>query len=208
MSIPLSRRAALGLVAAPLLARSLGPLKPIIVRVHVLFDRGAHSLKGLDPGEIARFNAMQEKARREYSVSGIRFEIQTVDGAYLRKQGYSVIPDQFLARGVINLFVTDSLAYDVDHGRTGGSSTGPRPRVQGLPEDPYYKTYLGLREASDGTLAHEYAHHFCLDTQRRPTAAANLWADLRIDYWLWRQRHGVPILAFRSCEKSEWARLG
>jgi hypothetical protein len=108
---------------------------------------------------------------------------------------------------MINVFVTDSLGYDIDRDRTGGCSMGPRPRGPRFGGDPFFKIFLGLREAGESTLAHEYAHHFSLDTQRRPTSAGNFWADLRNDYWLWRQRHGVPILEFRACANSEWAKL-
>ena len=143
------------------------------------------------------------KARREYAASGIRFDLRMVEGAYLRTQGYSEIPSNFLAGKMINLFVTDTLGYDIDRDRTGGCSMGPRPPAPKIGGDRYFKTFLGLREASEATLEHEYAHHFTLDTLERPTAAANLWADLRNDYWLWRQRHGVPILEFRRCANAE-----
>jgi hypothetical protein len=182
-------------------------LRPITISVHVMVDRGAHSGRGLGAGEVSKFKCYQEKASREYATSGIFFNIQMGEGAYLRTQGYSEIPDKFLARGTINLFVTDSLGYDIDVDRTGGCSIGPRPRGPRFGGDPFYKTFLGLREAGESTLAHEYAHHFTLDTQRRPTAAGNLWADLRNDYWLWLQRNGVPIMAFRDCAHSEWAKL-
>jgi hypothetical protein len=36
----------------------------------------------------------------------------------------------------------------------------------------------------------------------------NSWADLRNDYWLWRQRHGVPVPQFRACAGSEWVHVG
>ncbi len=182
------------------------PLKLIVISVSVMLDRGAHSAKGLGESEIAKFKQYQEKARREYAASGILFDVRYVEGAYLRTQGYSEIPEKFLARNTINLFVTDTLGYDIDRDRTGGCSTGPRPRGPRSAPDPFYKTFLGLRDARDTTLAHEYAHHFTLDTRRNPTMTGNLWADLRNDYWLWRQRHGTPILQFRACAHSEWAK--
>jgi hypothetical protein len=183
------------------------PLKPIVVTVSVMLDRGAHSAKGLSESEVAKFKQYQEQARREYATSGIRFDLRFVEGAFLRTQGYSEIPEKFLARKTINLFVTDTLGYDIDRDRTGGCSTGPRPRGPRSAPDPFYKTFLGLRDARDITLAHEYAHHFTLDTRRNPSMTGNLWADLRNDYWLWRQRHGLPILQFRACASSEWARI-
>lgn len=175
-------------------------MKPpiLIVSVNVMFDQGAHSGKGLNAGERDRFKALQERAAREYAVSGIQFEVRFTAGAYLRQQGYSVIPEQFLVRRTINVFVTGSLGYDIDRDRTGGCSSGP----------PYYKTFLGVNDAGGGTLAHEYAHHFTLDTRRNPSYGGNFWADFRNDYWLWEQRHGTPIPAFRLCASSEWARLG
>lgn len=185
-----------------------GFLKPIVIRVHALLDQGAHSGRGLGESERSAFQRFQEVARREYATSSIFFDVRMVEGAYLRTQGYSEIPEKFLAPKTINLFVTDTLAYDVDRDRTGGCSIGPRPRRPEFPGDPFYKTFLGLRQARDTTLLHEYAHHFCLDTARSPTAAGNVWADLRNDYLLWRQRHGVPILQFRACANSEWARAG
>jgi hypothetical protein len=171
-----------------------------------MLDRGAHSRKGLGEGEVAAFRNHQEKARREYAISGIRFDVRVVDGAYLRTQGYSEIHPKFLAPKMINLFVTDTLGYDMDRDRTGGCSVGPRRPVPRIGGDPFFKIFLGLRDAVATTLAHEYAHHFTLDTLKNPTAGGHLWADLRNDYWLWRQRHGVPIVEFRRCANLEWAK--
>lgn len=181
--------------------------RPLIIAVQVMFDQGAHAGKGLSEAERAKFREYQEKARRQYATSGIHFDLRVLEGAYLRRQGYSEIPSQFLARGVINVFVTDALGYDIDRDRTGGCSMGPVPPTRKSGGSPYYKTFLGLRDARDTTMPHEYAHHFTLDTRRRPTAAGNLWADLRNDYWLWMQRHGVSIAAFRACAGAEWARF-
>jgi hypothetical protein len=182
------------------------PLKPIVVNVNVLLDGWAHSGKGLSAGEIAAFKRYQESARREFAISGIQFELHVVEGAYLRTQGYSEVPEKFLQAKMINLFVTSTLGYDIDKDRTGGCSIGPRARRPGFAGDPFYKTFLGLRDAADTTLAHEYAHHFSLDTRRNPTMMRNSWADLRNNYWLWQQRRGVPIPQFRACATSEWAK--
>lgn len=182
-------------------------LRPIVISVNAMLDQQAHSGTGLGEKERSTFKFYQEKARQEYATSGIRFDIRFVEGAYLRTQGYSEIPSKFLTPKMINLFVTDSLGYDIDRDRTGGCSVGPRPRGPKFAGDPFYKTFLGLREAREATLAHEYAHHFSLDTRRNPSAAGNFWADLRNDYWLWRQRYGTPILEFRACANSEWAKF-
>jgi hypothetical protein len=182
-------------------------LRRMVISVNAMLDQGAHSGKGLGPGEVSLFWAYQEKAGREYATSGIFFDIHVSEEAYLRQQGYSEIPDKFLAPGMINLFVTDTLGYDIDRDRTGGSSMGPRPRGPKYAGYPFYKIFLGLKDARDTTLPHEYAHHFTLDTRRNASIGSNLWADLRNDYWLWRQRHGVPILEFRACANSEWARF-
>jgi len=182
-------------------------LRPLVISVHAMFDRGAHSGMGLGEAERTLFKDYQEKARREYATSGILFDVRVVEGAYLRTQGYSEIPTKFLARGTINLFVTDTLGYDIDRDRTGGCSIGPLPPGRRFAGDPFYKTFLGLKEAHETTLAHEYAHHFTLDTLRNPTSARNFWADLRNNYWLWLQRSGVPIPEFRACANSEWAKL-
>jgi hypothetical protein len=181
--------------------------RPIAISVNVMFDRGAHSGRGLADTEISRFKAFQDKAGRNYGVSGIHFDLRMTDGAYLRQQGYSELPEKFLTRAAINLFVTGTLGYDIDRDRTGGCSMGPRPLSRQSGGDPFYKTFLGLREAGDTTLEHEYAHHFSLDTRKRPTAAGNFWADLRNDYWIWLQRHGVSIMAFRACAGSPWAKF-
>ena len=183
-------------------------LRPVLISVNILFDRGAHSGRGLGQGEVSLFNRYQEKAAREFATSGIFFDIRVTEGAYLRQQGFSEIPDQFLVPGTINLFVTETLGYDIDRDRTGGASMGPRPRTRVSARSPGYKSFLGLKDADDTTLPHEYAHHFTLDTQRNASMESNFWADLRNDYWLWRQRHGVPILEFRVCARSEWARFG
>jgi hypothetical protein len=183
------------------------PMKPIVVSVNVMLDHGAHSGHGLTESEIALFNAYQDRARREFLVSGIHFELHMTEGAYLRQQGYSEIPDKFLMPKMINLFVTTSLGYDIDRERTGGCSSGPRPRHGKFPGDPFYKTFLGLKDANAAVLPHEYAHHFCLDTLRNRTWGGNFWADVRNNYWLGRQRRGTPIMAFRACATSEWARL-
>ena len=178
----------------------------LVISVHVLFDQAAHSGKGLGEAERSKFHAFQNKAAREYANSGIEFELDYLEGAFSRKQGYSEIPDQFIAPGKINIFVTGTLGYDSDRSRTGGSSIGPRPSGPGLKGNRFYITFLGLNEASESTLAHEYAHHFALDTRNSRSISGNFWTDLRNDYWLWRQRHGVPISGFRSCSNAEWAR--
>jgi hypothetical protein len=148
-------------------------LRPIVVRVNVMFDRGAHSGRRLEDGEVSRFKAFQEKARRNYGTSGIHFDLRVTEGAYLRQQEYSELPEKFLAPAAINLFVTSTLGYDIDRDRTGGCSMGPRPPGPRSGGDPFYKTFLGLKDAGETTLEHEYAHHFTLDTRRRPTAAGN-----------------------------------
>ncbi len=181
--------------------------RTILVRVQAMFDAGAHAGKGLSERERSKFRAFQQKAGREFAVSGIRFEIGTLEGAYVRQQGHSEIPSKFLARGAINLFVTDTLGYDIDRDRTGGVSSGPTRPSRRSGGDPYYKTFLGLRDARDTTLPHEYAHHFTLDTSHTATDGSNLWADLRNDYWLWLQRRGVSIAGFRACAGAEWAKL-
>jgi hypothetical protein len=183
------------------------PLVPILISVNVMLDRAAHSGHGLSQSEIALYQAYQERARREYAVSGIHFELHLQEGAYLRQQGYSEIPDKFLVPKTINLFVTDSLGYDIDRDRTGGCSIGPRPRKGKFPGDPFYKTFLGLKDANAAVLTHEYAHHFSLDTRQTRTWTSNFWADVRNNYWLARQRRGTPIMAFRACATSEWARF-
>lgn len=184
----------------------MADLRPIVISVNALLDGWAHAGKGLAEGELSTFSRYQEKARSEYSTSGILFDVRVTQGAYLRTQGYSEIPPKFLEPKMINLFVTHTLGYDIDKDRTGGCSIGPRPRRLGFAGDPFYKTFLGLKDADEKTLVHEYAHHFTLDTRRYPTMARNSWADLRNDYWLWQQRHGVPIPQFRACATSEWAK--
>ena len=142
------------------------PTRWIVVGVNVMFDQAAHAAKGLTADEIALFHSYQGRAAQEFGISGIRFDLHYTEGAYLREQGFADIPDKFLLRGTINLFVTESLRYDLDHDRTGGCSIGPRPRGPGIAPDPFYKTFLGLKDARWTTLPHEYAHHFVLDTQR------------------------------------------
>ncbi len=181
-------------------------LRTIVVSVHALLDQAAHSGRGLDARDLSRFHALQQKAQREYAVSGIHFDVRVAEGAYVRQQGYSEIPDKFLAKDAINLFVTETLGYDIDRDRTGGCSMGPRPLSRRSGGDPFYKTFLGLKDARDTTLEHEYAHHFTLDTLHNPSAAANFWADLRNDFWLWQQRHGTAIPEFRACARSPWAK--
>ncbi|HLK21501.1 MAG TPA: hypothetical protein VKT81_21280 [Bryobacteraceae bacterium] len=183
---------------------SASPPKPLTIHVNLLFDQAAHSGKGLRPEEIAQFQRFQEKARREFAVSGLLFDVRITEGAFVRQQGYTEIPEKFLSRQAINLLVTETLGYDIDRERTGGCSIGPRPRRPGFAPDPFYKTFLGLKDASEHVLPHEYAHHFTLDTRRQPSMMRNSWADLRNDYWLWRQRRGVPIAEFRACAGSEW----
>jgi hypothetical protein len=100
-------------------------LDPIVVSVQAMFDQGARSGRGLGDHEISLFNSWQDTARRNYAVSGIRFDVHVLQGAYLRTQGYSEIPEKFLVPNMINLFVTDTLGYDIDEDRTGGVSIGP-----------------------------------------------------------------------------------
>lgn len=153
------------------------------------------------------FRRYQESASREYAVSGIHLDVRPPRPAFLREQGYSIVPDQFLTSGVIHVFVAQTLGYDIDRHRTGGVSLGPHPRRSNRPANRHFIVFLGLRDAGRHTLAHEYAHHLTLDTQRSATVARNFWADLRIDWLLWRQRRGNPVEAFRACAGSEFARL-
>ena len=207
--IPVSSRRTF--VASALSASQLDnrhPLTPIVIRVHLMFDQGAHSGKGLTEGERAKFYSYQEKARHNFLTSGIVFSVTAIEGAYLRQQGRSLIPDHFLARGKINLFVTDNLGYDIDRDRTGGCSIGPGPRRPKFAPSPFYQTFIGLSNAHETTLSHEYAHHFTLDTNQDTWLLGNFWVDLRNDYWLWRQRHGASIAGFRACMNSEWAKVG
>src|SRR5450631_1779884 len=88
------------------------------------------------------------------SPSSVRLQDGVTEGAHLRTQGYSEIPDKFLTLKAINLFVTDTLGYDIDRDRTGGCSIGPRPRRPGFAPDPFYKIFLGLRDAGEKALAH------------------------------------------------------
>lgn len=119
---------ALGFAGGGVLERShADPWRPIVISVQVMFDRGAHSGRGLGDREISTFKACQEKARREYATSGLHFDVRVLEGAYLRQQGYSQIPDKFLAPGMINLFVTETLGYDIDRDRTGGLRWGRAP---------------------------------------------------------------------------------
>ena len=190
-----------------LLSLAAFPDAPLLVRVRVLFDAGAHDGRGLTAQERQQFHAHQQRAQREFAGSALRFEVETVEGAFLRTQTYSEIPDQFLSPVRINVFVSDTLRLDADSQRTGGSSIGPRPSRPGVAGSRFYKTFLGLREASGGTLAHEYAHHFVRDTVESPSTKSNFWADFRNDYWLWRQRNGRAIPEFRACAGLPWAAL-
>lgn len=183
------------------------PSRLLTVRVNVMFDQAANSNKGLGPTEIALFRSYQAHAASEFAISGIRFDLHYTEGAYLRDGGIAEIPDRFMSREMINLFVTQSLRYDIDRNRTGGSSMGPRPHTLGIAADPFYKTFVGLKESHATTLPHEYAHHFVLDTQQASTVVGNFLADLRNDYWLWRQRQGVVIPEFQRCLNSEWAKV-
>ena len=110
----------LALAGGGFFSRKPEPLKPIVISVNLMFDHGAHSGKGLGETELALFNRYQEKTRREYATSGIFFDVSVTEGAYLRQQGYSQIPEKFLTLKSINLFVTDTLGYDIDRERTGG----------------------------------------------------------------------------------------
>jgi hypothetical protein len=153
-------------------------LRPIVIGEDAMLDRGAHSGKGLRNGEIARFKLSQERARHEYSTSGIHFDIRMVEGASVRQQGYSEISHKFLTHGAINLFLTDTLGYDIDRDRTGGCAVGPHPRGR-FARDPFYETFLGVSDAGEGTLAHEYGHHFTLDTRQKPTWLSKLLGRFR-----------------------------
>jgi hypothetical protein len=160
----------------------------------------------LTAGQQDAFHRRQQSASREFAASGIAFELRTPRPAFLRQQGHSIIPDRFLAPGAINVFVTYVLGYDIDRHRTGGVSLGPHPQRSNKPANPHFIVFLGLRDAGRHTLAHEYAHHFLLDTQRQATSARNFWSDLRIDWLLWRQRGGASIHAFLACRNSPFAR--
>ena len=82
---------------------------------------------------------------------------------------------------------------------------GPGPRRPGFAPSPFYQTFIGLDNALETTLTHEYAYHFTLDTKQDTWLLGDFWVDLRNDYWLWRQRQGASIAGFRACMNSEWA---
>jgi len=66
---PLSRRQFFTFGSAGLFhLDSAGSLRPMVVSVQVMYDRGAHSGRGLSDREIATFHAYQEKARRELAI--------------------------------------------------------------------------------------------------------------------------------------------
>lgn len=178
--------------------------RAIRVRVNVLLDQGVNEAKGLSESQRARFLELQTVAAGEYSTSGILFDVTYTPGAFVRTQSDTQIPERFLKLDAINLFVTASLGA-IDRERTGGLSIGPRPRYGTTPADPFYKTFVGLREAKLTTLPHEYAHHLMLDTAKSATLHGNVWSDLRNDYYLWRQRQGVAIPEFRGCVGAPWA---
>jgi hypothetical protein len=195
------------LARAALFAGGKPPVKGIVISVLVMFDRGAHKAHGLSPRERATFKLYQDQASREFATSGIVFDLHFTEDAFVRDEGYSEIPEKFLVKNAINLLVTDRLGYDIDKERTGGCSFGPQPISKMSGGNPYYTTFLGLNDASAKTLLHEYAHHFTLDTQKKPKSGGNSWADIRNNYWLWRQRHGSPIPEFRACANLKWARF-
>ena len=71
----MTRRAFLALSFASQLGAAL---RPITISVQVMFDRGAHAGQGLSQSEIATFWSHQEKARREFAISGITFNVHIV----------------------------------------------------------------------------------------------------------------------------------
>jgi hypothetical protein len=153
-----------------------------------------------------KFWTWQHTAGAEFAASSVQFRVAVTEGAFLRTQGYSVIPDRFLRLDAINIFVTTVLGYDVDRDRTGGACIGPRASRPGIGGDSFYKIFLGLDHATVRTLPHEYAHHLTLDTAEKPTLPGNFWTDLRNDHWLWRQRGGTAIAEFRRCAAAPFAR--
>jgi len=101
---------------------------------------GAHPEKVCGESELAAFKRYQEKARREYAISGILFDFHVVEGAYLRTQDTQRSLRSFLAPKMINLLSPIRFGYDIDRDRTGGCSIGPRPRRPGFAGDLFYKS--------------------------------------------------------------------
>ena len=135
--------------------RRVEPAGFVIVTVQAMFDQGAHSGKGLGEAERSKFQAYQEKARRSMppaeSSSRYTRSKALICGSKDTRKSFE-IPG---AGARINLFVTDTLGYDIDRDRTGGCSMGPRPPSRRSGGDPFYKSFLGLRDAHDTTLPHE-----------------------------------------------------
>jgi hypothetical protein len=148
------------------------PSRPLVITVQAMFDQGAHSGKGLKvkPNFPSSGTFRKRRAANTPPVESASMFACWKGLICGSKATRKSLRNSW--RGAINLFVTDTLGYDIDRDRTGGCSMGPRPPSRRSGGDPFYKTFLGLRDARDTTLAHEYAHHFTLDTRRNPTAAA------------------------------------
>ena len=88
-------------------------LRPLIIGVQAMLDLGAHSIR----------------KRRAANAPPVEFVSMFVcwKGLICGSKDNSEIPSKFLARGMINLFVTDTLGYDIDRDRTGGCLMGPLP---------------------------------------------------------------------------------
>ena len=171
-----------------------------------MFDQGAHAGEGLSESERTKFRNYQEKATREFATSGIRFDVRVLEGAYLRQQGYSEIPEKFLARRAINLFVTDALGYDIDRDRTGGCSMGPRPPSARSGGDPFYKTFLGLRDARDTTLPTSTPITSRWTRNAVPPPRATSGPTSATITGSGCSATASRYVEFRACAKSEWVR--
>jgi hypothetical protein len=185
----MTRRAFAGLLAAaPLLAQP-----PVTVPVYLIVDKRAK----ITPAQLAVFsNEIWPEAVRDFQRVGIRLESgQGVGEVRRAPSGRPLFAG--LARGAVNLVLTDAIPMEWDNGR---GLAGVATLYDGLP-----LCLVALPRAhghqvpfvSVNTCVHELLHVLLQDiAEARPKGLEGRGRELRIDWYatrLWLFRDGADI---------------
>jgi len=115
----------------------------VTVKVNVIYDAKTNKGKGLTDKQKAKFEKEQlQKAKDEYGEAKIRLDVSYTAGELKNNQITGI------SEGAVNVFVTDSIFGKNSEAASGVSNNG------------IAVTIVNITAASEGTLGHEFAHHF------------------------------------------------
>lgn len=179
--------------AAGIVANAATPPSVLPFPLHLLTDGKAK----LPPALLSWFwGSLWPQSWRDFSACGIRFQASATTGSIERPPGREPIVSG-LARGVLNLALTDRIPMEWDQGRT---LSGVTTRYRG-----YHLCVVALDRAhghqvpflSVNTCTHELLHAIMLDIfEDCPEGLAGQAREFRIDCYatrLWLLRSGSEV---------------